>query len=189
MARTARRQLEGRRLLFGECLRSWTTLNVHFRRWTKGRCPLLLLRTFSAHAKVVSRDEKEMRNTQDMRTGFVSFKSGRFYLFFCGKNASFFNRWKLIFLYLVSSLKTEEVCACCYFCRMIDVSEHFIVKQKSILKHQKLLLQDVTLGAWVVKKSLNRQGSVNQKENSSNSSAFYIGQSATNTFPNVSLIL
>ena len=31
------------------------------------------------------------------------------------------------------------------FLRMIDLTEHFIVKQKSILKHQKLLLQDVTL--------------------------------------------
>ena len=31
--RTARRQLEGRHLLFGESLRSWTTLNVHYRRW------------------------------------------------------------------------------------------------------------------------------------------------------------
>ena len=28
MARTARRQLEGRHLLFGEYLRSWTNLNV-----------------------------------------------------------------------------------------------------------------------------------------------------------------
>ena len=41
IARTARRQLEGRHLLFGEYLRSWTTLyllnlpiNVHYRRWT-----------------------------------------------------------------------------------------------------------------------------------------------------------
>ena len=34
MARTARRQLKGRHLLFGEYLRSWTTLNVHHRRWT-----------------------------------------------------------------------------------------------------------------------------------------------------------
>ena len=41
----------------------------------KGRCPLLLLRTFSAHAKVVARDAKEMRNTQGTRTGFVSSKS------------------------------------------------------------------------------------------------------------------
>ena len=32
MARTARRQLEGRHLLFGEYLRSWTNLNVHYRR-------------------------------------------------------------------------------------------------------------------------------------------------------------
>ena len=37
------------------------------------------------------------------------------------------------------------------FLRMIDLTEHFIVKQKSILKHQKLLLRDVTLGAWVLK--------------------------------------
>ena len=37
---------------------------------------------------------------------------------------------------------------------MIDLTEHFIVKQKSILKHQKLLLQDVTLGAWVLKNLL-----------------------------------
>ena len=32
MARTARGQLEGRHLLFGEYLRSWTNLNVHYRR-------------------------------------------------------------------------------------------------------------------------------------------------------------
>ena len=32
MARTARRQLEGRHLLFGEYLRGCTTLNVHYRR-------------------------------------------------------------------------------------------------------------------------------------------------------------
>ena len=37
---------------------------------------------------------------------------------------------------------------------MIDLTEHFIVKQKSILKHQKLLLQDVTLRAWVLKNPL-----------------------------------
>ena len=30
------------------------------------------------------------------------------------------------------------------FLRMIDLTEHFIVKQKSILKHQKLLLHDIT---------------------------------------------
>ena len=40
------------------------------------------------------------------------------------------------------------------FLRMIDLTEHFIVKQKSTLKHQKLLLQDVTLGAWVLKDPL-----------------------------------
>ena len=40
------------------------------------------------------------------------------------------------------------------FLRMIDLTEHFIVKQKSILKHQKLLRQDVTLRAWVLKNPL-----------------------------------
>ena len=40
------------------------------------------------------------------------------------------------------------------FLRMIDLTEHFIVKQKSILKHQKFLLQDVTLRAWVLKNPL-----------------------------------
>ena len=47
-------------------------------RMSEGRCPQLLLRAFSAHAKVVARDAKEMRNTQDTRTDFVSSKSGRF---------------------------------------------------------------------------------------------------------------
>ena len=38
MARTARSQLEGQHLLFGEySLRSRTTLNVHYRRWTQHR--------------------------------------------------------------------------------------------------------------------------------------------------------
>ena len=37
MARTARRQLEGRHLLFGEYLRSWKNLNVHYRRRTEHR--------------------------------------------------------------------------------------------------------------------------------------------------------
>ena len=55
---------------------------------------------------------------------------------------------------ILNTLKTEEVCACCYFCRMIDLTEHFIVKQKSIQKYQKLLLGDVTLGAWVLKNPL-----------------------------------
>ena len=46
MARTARRQLEGRHLLFGEYLRNWTNLNVHYRRgserrWSDGGKPVL----------------------------------------------------------------------------------------------------------------------------------------------------
>ena len=37
---------------------------------------------------------------------------------------------------------------------MTDLTEHFIVKQKSVLKHQNFLLQDVTLRAWVLKNLL-----------------------------------
>ena len=48
-----------------------------------------LLRTFSAHAEVVARDAKEMRNTQDTRSGFISCKSGRFYLFLVEKMRRF----------------------------------------------------------------------------------------------------
>ena len=53
---------------------------------------------------------------------------------------------------------------------MIDLTEHFIVKQKSILKHQKLLLWDNTLGAWVLKNPLIGKDQGNQKEDSSESS-------------------
>ena len=52
----------------------------------------MLLRTFSAHAKVVARDAKEMRNTQDARTDFVLCKSGalgRFDLFLVEKMRRF----------------------------------------------------------------------------------------------------
>ena len=66
----------------------------------------------------------------------------------CGKDASFFNRWKIIYIYLSVLWKPKKyICACCYFCRMIDLTEHFIVKQRSV----KLLLRDVTLGAGVLK--------------------------------------
>ena len=34
MAKTARRQLGGRLLLFGECLRRWTNLNVQYRKFS-----------------------------------------------------------------------------------------------------------------------------------------------------------
>ena len=43
----------------------------------------------SAHAKVVARDTKEMRNTQDTGTCFVSCKFGRFYLFLVEKMRRF----------------------------------------------------------------------------------------------------
>ena len=57
-----------------------------------GRCATLL-RTVptivTAHAKVVARGAKEMRNTQDTRTGFVSSNCGRFLLFLVEKMRRF----------------------------------------------------------------------------------------------------
>ena len=79
-----------------------------------------------------SRAQRE-RNTQhaghaDWVLSPVSLGGSSYFLW---KDVSFFNRWKIISIYLVSSFKTEEVCACCYFCRMIDLTEHFIVTRKS----------------------------------------------------------
>ena len=51
--------------------------------------PTIVTAHFSAHAKVVARGAKEMRNTQDTRSGFVSCKSGRFYLFLVEKMRRF----------------------------------------------------------------------------------------------------
>ena len=56
--------------------------------------------------------------------------------------------YNIFLVTFVRLLKTEEVCACCYFCHMIDLTEHFTVK------HQKLLLQYVRFGAWVLKNPL-----------------------------------
>ena len=49
----------------------------------------------------------------------------------------------------------DEKCAVMLLFLPYDPSDRtFIVKQKSILKHQKLLLRDVMLGAWILKNSL-----------------------------------
>ena len=106
---------------------------------------------YCAHFLRIPRKKCATRRTNGLVLSPVSVGGSSNFLW---KRCVVFNRWKIISIYLVSSLKTEEVCACCYFCRMIDLTEHFIVKQKSILKHQKLLLQDVTLGAWVLKNPL-----------------------------------
>ena len=83
---------------------------------------------------------------------------------------------------------------------MIDLTEHFIVKQKSILKHQKLVLQDVTLGAWVLKNPLiGKEQSIRWKIAPSpplNRETAYLSLASFafhrligyNTFPNISLI-
>ena len=89
----------------------------------------MLLRTFSTHLKVVARDAKEMCNTQDTRPGCVSCKSWRFYLFLVKKMIRFSTDYNIFLVTFVRLLKTEEVCACCYFCHMIDLTEHFIVKK------------------------------------------------------------
>ena len=54
--------------------------------------PTIVTAHISAHSEVVERDAKEMRNTQDTRTGFVSCKSGRLYLFLVEKMRRFQQR-------------------------------------------------------------------------------------------------
>ena len=56
---------------------------------TLGTVPTIVTAHISAHAKVVARDAKEMPNTQDTRSGFVSSNSGRFYLFLVEKMRRF----------------------------------------------------------------------------------------------------
>ena len=128
----------------------------------------MLLRTFSAHAKVVARDAKEMRNTRTrgLVLSPVSLGGSSYFLW---KRCVVFQQMKNNFYLPCQFFENRRSIRMLLFLRMIDLTEHFIVKQKSILKHQKLLLQDVTLRAWVLKKSLKRQGSVNQRENSSKS--------------------
>ena len=70
------------------------------------------------------------------------------------KDASFFQQMKNKFYLPCQFFKNRRNIRILLFLRMIDLTEHFIVKQKSFLKHQKLLLQDVTLGAWVLKHPL-----------------------------------
>ena len=120
-----------------------------------------------------SRDAKEMRNTQDTRTGFVSCKSVMFQLFLVEKKASFFNRRKIISIYLVSSLKTEEVhCMRMLLFLPYDRSDRTFYSQTEVnSKTSKVIASRCYAQSSGIKKSLNMQGLVNQKENSSKSSA------------------
>ena len=113
----------------------------------------MLLRTFSAHVKVVARDAKEMGNTQDTWTGFVSCSLGGS-SYFLWNRCVVFQQMKNNFYLPCQFFENRRSMRMLLFLRMIDLTEHFIVKQKSILKHQKLLLQDVTLRAWVLKNPL-----------------------------------
>ena len=108
----------------------------------------MLLRTFSTHLKVVARDAKEMRNTQDTRPGCVSCKSWRFYLFFVKKMIRFSTDYNIFLVTFVRSM------------RMLLFLPHdrsdrtFYSQTGQFSKHQKLLLQDVRFGAWVLKNPL-----------------------------------
>ena len=113
----------------------------------------MLLRTFSAHAKVVARSAKEMRNTQDTRTGFVSLSLGGS-SYFLWKRCVVFQQMKNNFYLPYQFFENRRSMCMLLFLRMIDLTEHFIVKRKSILNHQKLLLQDVTLELGYLKNPL-----------------------------------
>ena len=132
----------------GEKLRSSTTMNFYRSIHEQEQRSLRMV-----PAKVVARDAKEMRTMQDTRTGFVSSNSGRFQLFLVEKMHRF-STMKNNFHLPCQFFENRRSMRMLLFLRMIDLTEHFIVKQKSILKHQKLLLQDGTLRAWVLKNPL-----------------------------------
>ena len=107
----------------------------------------MLLRSFSVHAKVVARDAKEMCNAQNTRTGFLSPVNLGGSSYFLWKRCVVFQQMKTNFYLPCQFFENRRSMRMLLFLRMIDLTEHFIVKQKSILKHQKLLLQDAALGA------------------------------------------
>ena len=90
----------------------------------------MLLRTFSAHAKVVARDAKEMRNTQDKRTESLGGSS-----YFSWKRGVVFQQMKNNFYLSCQFFENRRSMRMLLFLRMIDLTEHFLVKRKSILKH------------------------------------------------------
>ena len=75
---------------------------------------------YCAHFLPILRQSRATRKKCATRAGLADrycllYKVWEVLVISYGKDASFFNRWKIISIYLVSSLKTEEVCACCYF--------------------------------------------------------------------------
>ena len=94
-----------------------------------------------------------MRNTQDTRTGLspVSLGGSSYFLW---KKCVIFQQMKNIFYLHCQFFENRRSMHILLFLRMIDLTEHFYSQTKSILKHQKLLLQDVTLRAWVLKNPL-----------------------------------
>ena len=92
-----------------------------------------------------------MPNTQDTRTVVLSPLSLGGSNYFLWKRCVVFRQMKNNFYLPCQFFENRRSMPVLLFLRMIDLTEHFIVKQKSVLKHQKLLLQDVTLGTWVLK--------------------------------------
>ena len=131
----------------------------------------MLLHTLSAHAKVVARDAKEMHNMQDTRTGFVScINSRKFYLFLVEKRRCF-SQTKNNF-YLPCQFFENQRSMCMLLFLPYDRSDRTFYSQTKVnSKTSKVIASRCYTWSLGIKKTLNRQGSVNQKENSSKSSA------------------
>ena len=113
----------------------------------------MLLHTFSAHAMVVARDAKEMRNTQDTRMVLspVSLGGSSYFLW---KRCVVFQQRKNNF-YLPCQFFENRRTTCMLLFLPYDRSDRtFYSQTKSIHKYQKLLPRDVTLGAWVLNNPL-----------------------------------
>ena len=94
---------------------------------------------------------REKRRTRGLVLSPVSLGGSSYFLW---KRCVVFQQMKNNFYLPCQFFENRRSMRMLLFLRMIDLTEHFIVKQKSILKHQKLLLQDVTLRAWVLKNPL-----------------------------------
>ena len=101
----------------------------------------MLLRTFSAHAMVVARDAKEMCNTQDTRPGLSPLSLGGS-TYFLWKRCVVFQKMKNNFYLPCQFFENGRSMRMFLFLPyyMVDLTKHFIVKHKSVLKHQKVIV-------------------------------------------------
>ena len=98
----------------------------------------MLLRTFSAHAKVVVRNAKEMRNTQapGLVLSPVSLRGSSYFLW---KRCVVFEQMKSNFYLPCQFFENRRSMRILLFLRMIDLTEHFYSQTKVNSKTSKFI--------------------------------------------------